>query len=68
MFFDVRALTSVFQLKMEEVIEDWRKLRNETLRAMYFSRNIISTIKSWWMQGAGLMVHVGKRRRLAGRA
>jgi hypothetical protein len=39
-------LRRIFGPKRDEVTEEWRKLRYEELHDLYFSPNIIRTIKS----------------------
>ena len=39
--FENRVLRKIFEPKSEEVIDDWRKMHNEGLRDMCFSRVII---------------------------
>jgi hypothetical protein len=64
--FEIGALTSMFELKREEVLV--RKLSNEQLSGLYFLQNIIWVIKSWKMQLAGNVVRVRDRRVLVGEA
>jgi hypothetical protein len=44
--FENRLLRKVFWPKEDEVTEEWRRLHNEELYALYFSPNIIRVIKS----------------------
>jgi hypothetical protein len=41
-----RLLRRIFEPKRDEVMGGWRKLHNEELHDMYYSPNIIRTIKS----------------------
>jgi hypothetical protein len=54
--FENRVLRRIFGLKRDEVMGDWRKLHDEELHNLYFSPNIIRTLKSRRMRWAG---HVG---------
>jgi hypothetical protein len=44
--FENRVLRRIFGPKRDEVTGEWRKLHNKELRDLYFSPNIIRTIKS----------------------
>jgi hypothetical protein len=44
--FESKALKRIFALKKEEIIGRRRKLCNEELHNLYFSPNVIKTIKS----------------------
>jgi hypothetical protein len=50
--FENRVLRSLFGPKRDEVAGGWRKLHNEELHNLYFSPNIIRTIKSRGMRRA----------------
>jgi hypothetical protein len=43
--FENRVLRRIFGLKRNEVTKEWRKLHNEELNDLYFSRNILPVIK-----------------------
>jgi hypothetical protein len=43
--FESRVLRSIFGLKRDEVIGEWRKLHNEELRDLYSLPSIIRIIK-----------------------
>jgi hypothetical protein len=57
-----RVLRRIFGSKGNEVTEEWRRLHNEELYALYFSPNIIRVIKSRVLELAGHIECVGKRR------
>jgi len=44
--FENRVLRRIFEPKRDEVIREWRKLRNVELNDMYSSSNIVRVIKS----------------------
>jgi acyl-coenzyme A synthetase/AMP-(fatty) acid ligase len=44
--FENRALSIIFESKMDEVTEEWRRLHNEELNELYSSSNIIRMLKS----------------------
>jgi hypothetical protein len=44
--FENSVLRIIFGAKGDEMIGSWRKLRNEKLRNLYFSPNVIKMIKS----------------------
>jgi hypothetical protein len=52
--FENRVLRRLFGLKRDEVMGEWRKLRNEELRDLYSSPSIIRIIKSRRMRRAGM--------------
>jgi hypothetical protein len=41
-----RLLKRVFERNTDDIMEDWRKLRNEEIYKLYFSSNIIRMIES----------------------
>jgi hypothetical protein len=51
-----------FGLKREEVMGDWRKLRNGKLHNLYSSLNIIRMIKLRKMRWAGQVARMGEKR------
>jgi hypothetical protein len=54
--FENSVLRRIFRLKRDEVMGEWRKLRNEELRDLYYSPSIIRIIKSRRMRWAGHVV------------
>jgi hypothetical protein len=60
--FENRVLRRTFVPKRDEVMGEWRKLRNEELHDLYSSPNIIRTIKSRRMRWAGHIARMGKKR------
>jgi hypothetical protein len=59
--FQNRVLRRIFEPKGDEIIEGWRKLNNEELHNMYFSPNIIRTMKSRMMSWARRVARMGRR-------
>jgi hypothetical protein len=50
--FENRVLRRIFGPKRDEVTQEWKNLRNEKLRDLYSSPNIIRIIKSRRMRWA----------------
>jgi hypothetical protein len=62
--FGNKVLRRIFGPKRDEVTGEWRKLRNEELRDLYFSPSKIRTIKPrrmWWAEHVARM---GEKRPL----
>jgi hypothetical protein len=59
--FENRMLRRIFGPKGDEIIGDWRKLRNEDLHNLYSSPNIISMIKSRRMRWRGHVARTGEK-------
>jgi hypothetical protein len=59
--FENRVLRRIFGPKRDEVTGEWRKLHNEGLHNLYFSPNIIRTIKSRRKRWAGHVARVGRK-------
>jgi len=57
-----RVLRRIFGPKREEVIREWRKLRNEELNDLHCSLNIVRVIKSRTMRWAGHVARMGEKR------
>ena len=62
--FENRVLRRVFGAKRDEVTEEWRKLHNEKLHALYSSPNIMGVIESIRMRWAGHVARMGGERRV----
>jgi hypothetical protein len=60
--FENKVLRRIFGPKRDEVIGEWRRLRNEKLYALYFSPNIIRVIKSRRLRWAGHVACMGEKR------
>jgi len=59
-----RVMRTIFGSKMDEVIEEWRKLHNEKLNDLYTSPNIVRVNKSRKMRWAVHAERMGQRRSL----
>ena len=57
--FENKALRKIFRAKADETTEEWRKLLNAELHALYSSPNIIRNLKSIRIRWTG-HVHVWK--------
>jgi hypothetical protein len=60
--FENRVLRRIFGPKRDEVTEEWRRLHNKELYALYSSPNIIWVIKSRRLRWAGHVARMGERR------
>jgi hypothetical protein len=56
--FENRVLWSIFGLKRDGVMGEWRKLHNEELHNLYSSPSIIRIIKSRRMRWTGHVVRM----------
>jgi hypothetical protein len=61
MVFEDKVLRKIFASKTGDVTGEWRRLHNEELYDLYFSRNIIGMIKSRKMRWAGHIARIGRR-------
>ena len=59
---DKRVLRRIFGASRDEVTEEWRRLHNEELFALYTSSNIIGVVKSRILRWAGHVVRMGEKR------
>jgi hypothetical protein len=60
--FKNRVLKTIFGTKREKGAFSWRKLQNDELHNLYFSEDIIRTIKSRMMRWTGHVACMGKMR------
>jgi hypothetical protein len=60
--FENKALRRIFGRKRDEVTGDWIKLRNEKLRNLYSSPNVIRMIKPRRMKCAGHVARMAVKR------
>jgi hypothetical protein len=60
--FENRVLRRIFGPKREDVSGDWKRLRNEELRNLYASLNIIRMIKSKGIRCSGHVACMGGMR------
>jgi hypothetical protein len=56
------VLRKIFRPKRDEVMEEWRRLRNEELHDLYSSPYIIRAIKSRTVKRVGHEAHMGKNK------
>jgi hypothetical protein len=57
--FDNRVLGRIFGPRRDEVIGEWRKLRNEEFNDLYYSLYIVRVIKSRRLRWAGHVERMG---------
>jgi len=60
--FENKVLRRIFGPKRDEVIREWRKVRNERLNDLYFSPNIFRVIKSRRLRWEGHVARMGECR------
>ncbi|KAJ4431303.1 hypothetical protein ANN_19900 [Periplaneta americana] len=60
--FENKVLRKIFRAKRDEVTEEWRKLHNTELHALYSSPDIIRNIKSRRLRWAGHVARMGESR------
>jgi len=60
--FEKMVLRRIFGPRRDDVTEEWRRLHNEELNALYYSPNIVRVIKSRRMRWAGHVASMGKER------
>jgi hypothetical protein len=58
--FENRVLRGIFGAKRDEVTGEWKKLHNQELNDLYYSRNIIRVTKSR-MRWTGIVTCIGDR-------
>jgi hypothetical protein len=56
------VLRRIFGPKRDEMTGEWRKLHNEELHDLYFSRSIIGIIKVMRMRWTGHVARMGEKR------
>ena len=59
--FENRVLKRIFGPKSNQVTEEWRRLHNQELYALYYSPDIFRMIKSRRMRLAGRIAQMGRR-------
>jgi hypothetical protein len=60
--FENKVLRRIFVPKRDEVTEEWRRLHNKELYALYSSPNIIGVTKPRRLRWAGHVARMGERR------
>ncbi|KAJ4444162.1 hypothetical protein ANN_05951 [Periplaneta americana] len=60
--FENKVLRKIFGAKRDEVVEEWRKLHNAQLHALYSSSDIFRNIKSRRLRWAGHVARMGESR------
>jgi hypothetical protein len=60
--FENRVLRRIFGPKNDEVMGEWRKLRNEELHDLYSSQSVIRMIKLRRVRWVGHVSRMGKKR------
>jgi len=60
--FENMVLKRIFGPRRDEVMGEWRRLRNEELNDLYSTPNIVRAIKSRRMRWAGNVARMGEER------
>ena len=60
--FENKVLRKIFGVKKDEITEEWRKLQNAELYALYSSPNIIRSLKSRRLRWAGHVARMEQSR------
>ena len=60
--FENKVLRKIFEAKKGEITDEWRRLHNAELQALYFSPNIIRSLKSRRMRLAGHVARMEQSR------
>jgi len=60
--FENMVLRRIYRPRRDEVTGKWRRLRNEELKDLYSSPNIVRVIKSRRMRWAGHVARIGEER------
>ena len=60
--FENEVLRKIFGAKRDEITEEWRKLHNAELHALYSSPNIIKNLKSRRLRWAGHVARMEQSR------
>ena len=60
--FENKVFRKIFGAKKAEITGEWRKLHNAELHALYFSPNIIRSLKSRRLRWAGPVAHMEQSR------
>ena len=60
--FENNVLRKMFGAKKDEITGGWRKLHNAELHALYYSPNIIRSLKSRRLRWAGHVAHMEQSR------
>ena len=60
--FKNKVLRKIFGARRDEITEDWRKLHNAELNALYSLPNLIRNLKSRQVRWAGHVAHMEQSR------
>ena len=64
--FENKVLRKIFGAKKDEITGEWRNLHNAELHALYYSPNIISSLKSRRLRWAGHVARMEQSRNTYG--